>query len=339
MKDYALILAAVSFTALTIAHAGEIGHFNAGVLDIRDYFVPVDPGIYGLVYNYYYFTTRLNNGSGDKISSINVNTPGGPVPVNVGVNLHMYALMPAILWSTPRTFLGARYGGYIAPSFANNSLEANLSIANTIGGSVNNSSFGAGDLYVQPLWLDWGLQHFDFSLAYGFYAPVGKYNTRTVPLPGGAGTVTVESKDNIGLGYWTQQAQAGIAWYPLTNKATAVTVVGTYEYNSEKQDFDIRPGQIITINWGASQYLPLCKNHNLLLGVGPAGYDSYQITDSTGGNAFTDTPKSRVHAVGGEVGLTYVPWNAFLTFHGFYEYAAASRFQGASIGLNFGIKF
>jgi hypothetical protein len=250
----------------------------------------------------------------------------------------MYALIPAVIWVSSCDFLGAKYGGYIAPTFANNSLEADVSIATGAGGSVHNSSFGVGDLYAQPIWLDWALAHWDFSLAYGFYAPIGKYNTQTVPLPGGA-DVTVDSRNNIGLGYWTQQAQAGVAWYPMTNKATAVTVVGTYEYNSEKTDFDIRPGQMFTLNWGVSQYLPLRKDQKLLLEVGPAGYDSYQVTDSTGGNAFTDTPKSRVHAVGGQLGLTYVPWNAFLTFHGFYEYAAVSRFQGASIGLNFGIKF
>jgi hypothetical protein len=337
MKKLMLFLAAVS-SAATIAQAGEIGHFNGGIMDIRDYFLPADPGIYGVVYNYYYFTDRLNNRNGDKVSSVTVPTPGGPVDVNVGVNLHMYAVIPAIIWVSPCDILGAKYGGYIAPSFANNSLEADLSIANGAGGSINHSSsIGVGDLYVQPLWLDWAEHHWDISLAYGFYAPVGRYDTRTVALPGGA-DVTVESRNNIGLGFWTQQAQAGLAWYPMTNKATAVTAVGTYEYNSEKRDLEVRPGQMLTLNWGISQFLPLNKSHELLLEAGPAGYDSWQITDTTGGAAAGGS-RSRVHAVGGQLGLTYVPWDAFLTVHGFYEYAASSRFQGASIGINLGIKF
>ena len=336
-KIIILMIAAASVGSFTTVQAEEIGHFNGGVLDIRDYFMP-DPGVYGVVYNYYYVSDRLNNGNGDKITSATLETPGGPVRVNVDVNVHIYALIPAVVLSSPYQLLGARYGGYIAPIFANNSLDADLSIADEVGGSIRNSNFGVGDLYVQPFWLDWAEQHWDFSLAYGFYAPVGKYNTRHVALSG-APNVTAESKDNIGLGYWTQQAQAGVAWYPMTNKATAVTAIGTYEYNSEKQDSDVRPGQMITLNWGVSQYLPLSKNHHLLVEVGPAGYDSYQITDSTGGNALAANPKSTVHAAGGQIGLTYVPWNAFLTFHGFYEYSAISRFQGASIGLNFGIKF
>ena len=340
MKGNIMLLIAVASVAnLSIAQAGEIGHFNGGIIDMRDYFMP-GPGIYGAVYNYNYFTDRLNDGSGNKISSETINTPGGPVPANLNVKIHMYALFPAIIWSSPYKILGARYGGYIAPSFANISLDAKLSIANRVGGTINinNTSLGVGDLYVRPVWLDWAENHWDFSLAYGFYAPVGKYNTRSVTLPGGA-SATVELKNNIGLGFWTQQVQAGVAWYPMTNKATAVTLVGTYEYNGPKKDFDLRPGQMFTVNWGVSRYLPLCENHQLLLEVGPAGYDSYQITDSTGANALTDTPKSRVHGLGGQLGLVYVPWNAFLTLHGFGEYAAISRFQGASIGLNFGIKF
>ena len=43
--------------------------------------------------------------------------------------------------------------------------------------------------------------------------------------------------------------------------------------------------------------------------------------------------------VGGQIGLTCVPWNAALNFHYFHEFAAEDRFQGESIGLNFAIKF
>lgn len=250
----ALLIAATSVADFTITQAGEIGHYNGGVIDRRDY-----------------FNTRL-------------------------------------------------------------------SLANEPGGSLNNSSFDVGNIFSQPLWLDWGLNHWDFSLAYGTYAPAGRYNMQKVAWPNSM-SVTVGSANNIGPGYWTQQAQAGIVWYPMTNKETAFTAIGTYEYESDQQDSDIRPGQMITLNWGVSQYFPLSKHQKLLLEVGPAGYDSYEITDSTGANALTANPKSQVHAVGGQFGLAYVPWSAFVTVHGFYEYAAESRFQGVSIGLNFGIKF
>jgi hypothetical protein len=34
-----------------------------------------------------------------------------------------------------------------------------------------------------------------------------------------------------------------------------------------------------------------------------------------------------------------VPWVLSLSFHGFYEYAARDRFQGASFGINVAKKF
>lgn len=337
MKKILFVLTAFCAAIGNGASAAEIGHYNGGILDIRDFFMP-DPGLYGVVYNYYYNSDRLNNGNGDKINSLTVPTPGGPANVGLEVNIEMFATMPAIIWVSPWHILGAKYGGYIAEPFANNSLEANLFFAQRAGGFIHHSSMGVGDLFVQPVWLDWAEPHWDISLAYAFYAPVGRYNTTSVPLPGGA-NVTAGSLDNLGLGFWTQQVQGGLAWYPMTNKATAVTAALTYENNGKKKDFELRPGQMLTLNWGISQYLPLTHDHHLLLNVGPAGYDTWQITDSTGGDVIDPRSRSQVHGVGGEVGVAYVPLNAFATIHGFYEYASESRFQGWSIGLNLGIKF
>lgn len=331
-------MAVVWAASITVAPAGEIGHDNVGATNIRDYFGPQDPGFYGLVYKYYDFGDHLNNDNGDKIISETVNMAPGLVSMDVNLHLHTYALMPMLLRVAPCDLLGASYAAYIALPFAYNNVGVALSVLNGVGGNLNSSRFGLEKLCMQPIWLDRGMKHWDISLANGFYARAGKYSTQTIEMPKSA-SVTEPSKDNISLGYSMPEAQAGIAWYPMTNKATAVTAAGTYEYDSGKRDFDVRPGQIFTINWGVSQYLPLSKNHELLLEVGPAGYDSYQITDSTGGNAFGDTPRSRVNAVGGQLGLAYVPWNAIVAVRGFYEYAVMSRFPGASIGVNFGIKF
>ncbi len=232
MKKHIFVFAAVSCVTFTVAQAADIGHYDGGILNIRDYFMPEQPGIYGAVYNYYYTTDRLNNGNGDKISSVNINTPSGPVKLGLDVDLNMYALFPTLIWVSPCEILGAKYGGYIAPSFANLSLDAKLTIADEVAGRIQDSSFAMGDLFVQPVWLDWGLEHWEFSLGYGFYAPVGRYNLQKATLPGGA-SFPLQSKNNIGLGFWTQQVQGGIAWYPMTNKATAVTSALTYEVQWE----------------------------------------------------------------------------------------------------------
>jgi len=193
-------------------------------------------------------------------------------------------------------------------------------------------------MFVQPLWFGWSEKHWDISLGYGFHAPLGRYNTETINLPV-LGSRTLESSDNIGLGFWTHQFQSGVTWYPWESKGTAINTTLTYEIHGEKRDFNLTPGQNITLNWGLSQFLPLSSNQELLLEVGPAGYSSWQVSDDTGADAAQPRDRDQVHAVGGQVGFAYVPWDTALNFHYFYEVEAKDRFQGQSLGLNLAAKF
>jgi len=331
------VLGSLTF-GLAAAQAGEIGHFAPGVLNIRDFAMP-EPGFYGVLYNYGYTTDRLNDSGGNKVDSVTIRPGPGPgVTLGLDVDVDVYAIAPTFIWVSPYKILGAKYGAYISPSFGNTSVGASLASQTRSGRDAETSQFGVGDLFVQPLWLGWAQKHFDFALGYGFYAPIGKYDTETVTLPV-VGPLTVEAADNIGYGFWTHQIQGAVSWYPWADRRMAVASALTYEIHGEKEDFDLTPGQNLTLNWGISQYLPLTKDQKLLLEVGPAGYSSWQITDDSGSAAASSPVKDQVHSVGGQVGLTYVPWNAALNFHYFYEFAAEDRFQGQSIGLNFAIKF
>lgn len=337
-----LFLASALACALTLvataAPAGEIGHYAGGFLNIRDYLMP-EPGIYAGVYNYFYTTDRLNDRNGNEVSSVTVRPGPGPgVTLGVDVDVDMYVLAPSLIYVTELQSLGIKYGALISPTFANASLEAALSTATGRGGQVESSSFDIGDMLVQPIWLGKTLEHWDFALAYGFYAPIGKYDTETVTLPGGASILT-ESSDNIGYGFWTHQFQGAAAWYPWADKRMAVTAALTYEIHGEKDDFELTPGQNLTFNWGISQYLPLTKDHTLLLEVGPAGYNTWQITDDSGTAASNPDVHDEAHAIGGQLSLVYLPWQTLLTFHGFYEYDSENRFQGESYGLSLSKKF
>ena len=337
IRNQTLILGLLAFTLA--ARAGEIGHFNGGFANIRDYAMP-EPGFYGVMYNYFYTTDRLNDRDGNKVNSVTINPGPGPgVTLGVDLDVDVYAVSPVFVWVSNWKIAGAKYGAYIAPSFASSSVGAALATASGRGldGSID-SEFGVGDMFVQPLWLGWSPKNWDFALGYGFYAPIGRYDTETFALPGGA-SIKTEATDNIGLGFWTHQIQGAVSWYPWADKRMAVASALTYEIHSEKDDFDITPGQNLTLNWGISQYLPLKKDQTLLLEVGPAGYNSWQITDDSGSDVRNPDVRDQVHAVGGQLGLTYVPWNAALNFHYFYEFASEDRFQGQSIGLNLAIKF
>jgi hypothetical protein len=113
----------------------------------------------------------------------------------------------------------------------------------------------------------------------------------------------------------------------------------TYEIHGDKEDFDLTPGQNLTLNWGLSKFLPLRKDQTLLLEAGLAGYGSWQISDDSGSDARNPDVRDEVHAVGGQLGLTYVPWVASLNMHYFGELAAQDRFQGQVFGVSVAKKF
>ena len=320
------------------ARAGELGHYFPGLPNVRDLIVP-DPGVYFTGYNVFYTADRLNDTSGDKVRSVTVTNPvnGASASLPVDTRVDVYILAPTLVYVSDWQPLGLKIGAFITPTFLNASLNASLG-NETFGRSGDvNSSFGVGDLFVQPLWLGYALPHWDFSFGYGFYAPVGRYDTQNFTIPVIGRTVRVEDTDNLGLGFWTHQLQGAVAIYPWTSKGTAVTLGLTWEINQEKRDFDITPGQHLTVNYGVSQYVPLSKESTLLLELGPTGYSSWQVTDDHGSGA--SSVKDQVHAIGGQLGLTYVPWSAAFNMKYVAEYYSQDRFQGNIVTLTLAVKF
>jgi hypothetical protein len=329
-------LAAISLLFALSAHAGEIGHFNPGVAMIRDYQLG-EPGLYFASYQYFYRTTRLNDAHGDELDSVHIQPGPGPgVDLNIEVDVDIFAWAPAVVWVSPWKLLGAKYGVFALPSFANASITAGLGRAGRAGLSRTEEDFALGDTYLSPLWLTWSGKHFDASLAYGFYAPTGRYDIDRVSVPI-VGNVKVEEADNIGLGFWTNQLQGAATYYPFENRATAFAGVVTYEIHGDKEHYDLTPGQNVTLNWGISQYLPIGSD-KLLLEIGPAGYDEWQTTEDHGSDA-NDNHKDQVHAVGGQGGITYVPWFLVANFHVFQEFSSEDRFQGRVVGFSIAKKF
>jgi hypothetical protein len=78
-------------------HGGEIGHYVPGLPNLRDFAMPA-PGVYGVLYNYFYTSERLNDGNGNKISSITLTPRRGPsVTLGVDVDVDVYALAPTLI--------------------------------------------------------------------------------------------------------------------------------------------------------------------------------------------------------------------------------------------------
>jgi hypothetical protein len=336
----ALLLSASVMIASCPARAGELGHYGPGVLNLRDFFVP-EPGWYALVYNVFYTTDTFRDRNGDKVDSITINPgPGSGVVIDVDADVDVYTLVPTFLWVAPWELPGGvRYGAYISPTFANTSVSASLSTETWAGLKADEGQFGVGDMYVEPVFLGWSGKHWDLALGYGFYAPVGKYDTESVTFPRLGLTITSPAPDNISVGFWTHQLQTAAAWYPWEHRATAVVVALTAEVHGKKQDIDVTPGSNIAWNWGISQILPLKKDQSLLLEIAPTGYSQWQVSDDTGSAARNPDVHDQVHAAGVQLGVTYVPWMAFVTAHYVHEFRAEDRFEGQMATVTFGKKF
>ncbi len=307
------------------ASALETGHYVPGIINIRDFLMPSQAGVYGSAYNFYYQSGRLNDRNGEEVG---LRFPTGDV---IDPDVDAYVLTPVLTWVTDWKLLGARYGSLVAPSVSNTSLGASTEVEGERGTTPITSQFGLGDLYVQPLWLGWRLEHGALSAGWGFYAPTGKYHTEQIDF--GGGPVRVPSLENIGLGFWTNQFQAAGLWFPFKHEATAVSVAGTYEVHSEKEDFHLTPGNNFTLNWGVSQYLPLPWFEGKAAEIGVAGYDSWQVTSDQGSDA-PDGVLDQVHAAGFQLGIADPgpPWA--LNFHYLYEYQSEDRLQGHVVSLN-----
>jgi hypothetical protein len=185
------------------------------------------------------------------------------------------------------------------------------------------------------VWLGWNRKHFDVALGYGFYAPVGRFDTRTLTLP--SGTHVFTSPTNVGLGYWTNQLQANVTLYPNPMRGTAVTNTVTVEFNGQQRDTKFTNGNYLTWNWGASQYLPLDKQFHHLLEFGLMGYSSWQISDSNGPTVVNPSFHTQVHGVGVQTGIISVRKGFQLNFRYLHEYYAANRFRGDSFSFNLGL--
>src|SRR5262249_24371872 len=145
--------------------------------------------------------------------------------------------------------------------------------------------------------------------------------------------------DNIGYGFWTQQFQGALTTYPWKDRKTAVTTVTTWEIHGNKQDFDLTPGQDLSFTCGVSQYFVPDDRHAFLLEVGPAGNSTWQVTDDRGQDAHNPDVHDQIHSIGGQLGVTYMPWKSAVYFRYMQEYGAHDRFQGNVVALNFAVAF
>ena len=182
-------------------------------------------------------------------------------------------------------------------------------------GQFNGSTLGIGDFFAEST-LTWHPQQFDFAVGAGLFMPTGDSSTSP-------------TSTRVGSGFWTPMLTAGATWYPDAAKTWAISALNRYEFNSEKSDTDITPGQAWTLEWGVS------KAVTKTIDCGVVGYYQQRITASTGNEPAAENmfPYSRVAAVGPEIVVTIPSAKLFVSCRYNYEFMADNRAQGHTVAL------
>jgi hypothetical protein len=316
-------------------YCGKGGHYAPGVGCVRDFIMPQKSGPYWAQYDPYYYTNAYYGDNAKKLKTLDVDRViyihGSPLHVtgdiNIDIKMQSIGTSPLFFYVFDKNILGATYGIMAGTYFGYAKAEIKADVTGSVGGielpgeEINTSvereysASGMGDLSVSPVWLDWGGEHHDVWIMYGFYAPVGKYKNGKFL--------------NIGRGFWSQEIALGTAYYPQKDHLTAFVANLGYEINQRQKGSDTTPGQNIALEYGVSRYFtPLFE-------LGLSGYSMFQITRDHGGDLHNQGPNSYVNAIGGECSYWLVKGKFCAAGKYLYEYSARDRTKGQLATINF----
>jgi hypothetical protein len=187
----------------------------------------------------------------------------------------------------------------------------------TLTGSQSDSRTGVGDLYPSA-YLKWNRGVHNF-MAYGMAGvPVGAYDATRLA--------------NLGSNHWAVDAGGGYTYLdPEKGHEFSATVGMTY--NFENPDTDYRNGVDGHLDVAASQFL------SDQVHVGLVGYFYQQLSGDSGSGATLGDFKSRIAAVGPQLGYFFAvggrKW--YLNIKSYYEFSAKNRPEGWNTWLTLAI--
>ena len=263
--------------------------------------VPAAPGWSLAMLPYYY------NGSADGSKRFqHGNTVSAGLKTSAPLLLFQpgYAFEERILGGQP--YFGLGWG----PGTNRSSVDVTLSPPG-IGGSRGDSVSGGTDLYPFAS-LAWAQGNDNWMTYLTGDIPVGAYNSNRLA--------------NLGIGHAAIDAGGGYTYLNNTTGREFSAVLG-FTYNWENTDTQYKNGIDSHLDWAASQFL----SANWQVGV--VGYAYYQLTGDSGSGNKVGAFKSRIAAVGPELGYVF-KFNgqpAYANLRGYYEFWAQNRVEGYAI--------
>jgi hypothetical protein len=280
---------------------GQMGSFAA---------VPGDPG-WSLGAVYYHSTTSAG---GDKAFP-----RGGRINAGLDVDADLIFLAPSYAFAEP--LLGAQAAVSVTGAFGRVKVDVGATLTGpgggTLSGGQGDSLTSVADLYPQAS-LKWNRGVHNYMAYTMLGVPVGAYETGRLA--------------NLGTNHWSADVGGG---YTYLNEKTGreFSAVLGFTYNFENDATQYKNGIDGHLDWAASQFLSE-RTH-----VGLVGYFYQQLTGDSGAGATLGDFKSRVSAIGPQVGYFFPvggkKW--YLNLKGYYEFDASNRPEGWNAWLTLAI--
>jgi hypothetical protein len=262
--------------------------------------VPATPGWSLPLQGYYY------DGDASRTKSF---TRG--VSVTGGLKSRLPLILAQPTYAPETKVVGGQLALGVGFGYGHNTTEANVSVSpRGTEFSRSDSVWGFSDLYpIASLAWSSGVHNWMTYLTGG--VPVGAYDKNRLA--------------NIGIGHAAIDGGGG---YTYLNQETGLefSAVLGFTYNFENTSTNYQNGIDSHLDWAVSQFL----SANWQVGV--AGYVYYQLTGDSGSGAVLGSFKSKVAAVGPEVGYAFTIGGlpAYANLRGYWEFWAENRLEGFS---------
>jgi hypothetical protein len=248
--------------------------------------------------------------------------------INLDLNLRLSGQADLIFLAPSYTFAQPVFGGQLAVTLASVYGRNSASLAGTLTAAVGplvttfagmreDALVSAGDLY-PTVSLKWNKGIHNFMVYGSGDIPVGDYDPNRLA--------------NLGIGHGAIDGGVG---YTYLNPATGneFSGIGGFTYNFKNPDTQYQSGIDFHFDWGVSHFM------SKQLFVGLVGYAYQQVTNDFGQPAVLGGFRSRVFAVGPQIGYIFPisDKQAFLGLRGYREFAAENRPEGWNTFLTFSI--
>lgn len=291
------------------------GHYNGSSFNPNDYFAPHEGIIIPVWYGY--ANMDYHNSKGEKSDQLITPKPENPTVLNIEQNVKTHSFILMAIYGGKGKIAGANWGMMVIPTLNSPTASVALDYYSQQTGSgtytFTNKSIGFGDMYLQPVWLSWKKNSFQYALNYGVWAPTGKYEPN--------------SMDNGGHGYWSQNIRGAVKYKP--NHKINLSIASTFEINHWQKKTDFKEGSHLTIDFGGSY---LINNRGDEFGV--FSHYTQQISDDKGseGNHVSD----KIAGIGAFGSYWIIPKKVGAMFRITQNFNAENRFGGTAIqsGIN-----